>query len=122
MITAIDINLVRFRGRHRCPQCRMPLHAEELACPVCELQVVFLAEDGQVMVEMIANEAPGEWTPNLLEEYLTMLKVERSGDMYLGPRHFPTRPQRAVVEPSADGHYLVGFSNRVALADLRVIR
>lgn len=100
----------------------MPLHAEELVCPVCELRVVFIADDGQVMVEMIANEAPGEWTPELLEEYLTMLKVERAGDMYLGPRHFPTRPQRAQLTRAANGEYLVGFSNRVTLADVRVVR
>lgn len=122
MIAPIEISQLRFRGRHRCPRCRMPLHAEELACPACELQVVFIAEDGQVMVEMIANEAPGEWTPELLEEYLTMLKVERAGDMYFGSHHFPTSPQRAVVELTADGYYLVGFSNRVALADVRVVR
>lgn len=100
----------------------MPLHADEIACPVCELQVVFIADDGQVMVEMIANEAPGEWTPELLEEYLTMLKVERAGDMYLGPRHFPTRPQRAQLTATPNGEFLVGFSNRVALADVRVVR
>jgi hypothetical protein len=118
----IDIKQVRFGGRHRCPRCRMPLHAEEIVCPVCALDVVFIAEDGQVMVEMIANEAPGEWTRELSEEYLTMLKVERAGDMYLGPHHFPTRPQHAQLSVTTNGHFLVGFSNRVELADVRVVR
>ena len=118
----IELKQIRFGGRHRCPRCRMPLHAEEIVCPVCELTVVFIAEDGQVMVEMIANEAPGEWTAELSEEYLTMLKVERAGDMYLGPRHFPTRPQHAQLTLTANGEFLVGFSNRVALADVRVVR
>lgn len=118
----IETTKLRFMGRHRCPRCRMPLRAEELTCPVCELQIVFVGPHGQVKVEMIAGEAPGEWSPEMLEEYLTMLKVEASGDMYLPNRHFPTRPQHAHLESLGNGEYGIRFSNRVSLAEVRINR
>ena len=118
----IETTKLRFMGRHRCPRCRMPLRAEELDCPVCELQIVFVGPNGQVKVEMIAGEAPGEWTPEMLEEYLTMLRVEASGDMYLPNRQFPTRPQLAHLEPLPNGEYGIKFSNRVSLAEVRIVR
>jgi hypothetical protein len=100
----------------------MPLRAEEICCLICELQLVFVANDGQVMVEMIANVAPGEWTPELLDEYLEMLRVENAGDMYLPRRHFPTRPQRADLEPMENGEFRVRLSNLVALTDVGKVR
>jgi hypothetical protein len=100
----------------------MPLRAEEIACPICALQLVFVGADGQVMVEMIANEAPGEWTPDMLEEYLEMLRVESAGDMYLTGRYFPTRPQLADLEAMDNGEFRIRLSNRVTLANVRVVR
>jgi hypothetical protein len=100
----------------------MPLRAEEIACPICELELVYVGADGQVMVQMIAGEAPGEWTPEMLEEYLEMLKVESAGDMYLTERYFPTRPQLADLEPMENGEFRIRLSNRVALTEVRVVR
>jgi predicted amidophosphoribosyltransferase len=117
-----ETSKLRFGGRHRCPRCRMPLRAEELACPICALQLVFIRDDGQVMVEMIAADAPGEWTPAMLEEYLAMLRVEGAGDMYLTGRYFPTRPQLADLEPTENGEFRVRLSNRVALTDIGMVR
>jgi hypothetical protein len=121
-IPVVESNKLRFWGRHRCPRCRMPLRAEEIACPVCELQLVFIAPDGQVMVEMIAAEAPGEWTPELMEDYLEMLRIESSGDMYLPDRHFPTRPQFADLAPGENGEFRIRLSNRVSLNEVKVVR
>lgn len=110
---------IRFLGRHRCPRCRMPLYAEEIACPVCELQIVFVNEDGEVMVEMIAVDNPGEWTREDMNEYLTMLEIESTGDMYMTRRYLPTRPQRAHLVELSDGNLGVRFSNRVTLDDMK---
>jgi hypothetical protein len=118
----IEFSKLRFWGRHRCPRCRMPLRAEELACPICALQLVSMGVDGQVMVEMIANEAPGEWTPELFEEYFAMLRVENAGDLYLAGRYFPTRPQFADLEAMDRGDFRIRLSNRVTLAEVRVVR
>jgi hypothetical protein len=97
----------------------MPLYAEEIACPVCELQIVFLNEQGEVMVEMIAVDDPSDWTNEDVNEYLTMLEVEATGDMYLTKRYLPTRPQRADLVQLKDGNLGVRFSNRVTLEDVR---
>lgn len=110
---------IRFLGRHRCPRCRMPLYAEEIVCPVCELQIVFLNEDGEVMVEMIAVDNPSDWTKEDMSEYLTMLEVESTGDMYMTKRYLPTRPQRAHLVELSDGGLGVRFSNRVTLEDVK---
>ena len=110
---------IRFLGRHRCPRCRMPLYAEEIACPVCELQIVFVNEDGEVMVEMIAVDNPSDWTREDMNEYLSMLEVESTGDMYMTTRYLPTRPQRAHLVELSDGSLGVRFSNRVTLDDMK---
>ena len=113
------ISKLRFWGRHRCPRCRMPLRAEEIACPVCELEIVFINHGGEVMIEMIAVENPTDWRREDVNEYLTMLEVENSGDMYLPNRYLPTLPQRADIKPLPDGTYSIRFHNRVALSDIQ---
>ncbi|GEM_PF-1477995 len=113
-----NLDNIRFLGRHRCPRCRMPLYAEEIACPVCDLQIVFINEDGEVKIEMIAVDDPADWTNEDVNEYLTMLETENSGDMYLTSRYLPTRPQRAHLVEMKDGKLGVRYSNRVALNDI----
>lgn len=113
---------IRFLGRHRCPRCRMPLYAEEITCPVCELQIVFVNEQSEVMVEMIAVEEPSDWSRADMNEYLTMLEVESTGNMYLTKRYLPTRPQRAHLVELSDGYLGVRFSNRVAIEDVKIRR
>lgn len=110
---------IRFLGSHRCPRCRMPLYAEEIACPVCHLQIVFVNKKGEVMIEMIAVDDPSDWTREDMNEYLTMLEIESTGDMYLTKRHLPTRPQRAHLVELSDGKLGVRFSNRVTLDDMK---
>jgi hypothetical protein len=97
----------------------MPLYAEEIACPVCELRIVFVNEQGEVMIEMIAVDDPSDWTSEGVNEYLTMLEVEATGDMYLTKRYLPTRPQRAHMVQMQDGYFGVCFANRVTLEDMR---
>lgn len=113
-----DLTQIRFLGRHRCPRCRMPLYAEELACPVCELAIVFLNPAGEVMVEMIDVRDPHDLTDADVQEYRRMMQVESTGDMYLTTRYLPTRPRRADLEPLPDGGFGVRFANRVTLADV----
>ncbi len=110
---------LRFWGRHRCPRCRMPLRAEELACPVCELQIVFVSEHGEVMIHMVAVDDPADWHNEAVNEYHTALAVEEAGDMYLPRRHLTTRPQRADLVAQADGTLGIRFHNRIALEDIR---
>ena len=71
------------------------------------------------MVEMIAVDDPSDWRQHDLHEYLMMLEVENSGDMYLPKQYLPTRPQRADLAPLADGALGIRFGNMVALADVR---
>lgn len=113
------ITQIRFLSRHRCPRCRMPLHAEEIDCPICELQIAYTDERGEVMVEMIAVDDPSDWRQHDLHEYLTMLEVEKSGDMFMPKQPLPTRPQRADLVTLADGALGIRFGNRVALEDVR---
>ncbi len=96
----------------------MPLRAEEIACPVCELQIVFINQRGEVMVHMIAVEDPHNWQHEDINEYLTMLSVEDAGDMYLPARYLPTRSQRADLVALPDGTLGIRFHNLVALADI----
>jgi len=117
-LKAENLDNICFLGRHRCPRCRMPLYAEEIACPVCALQIVFANDEGEIMVEMIAVDDPSDWTPEDLNEYLTMLEVEGRGDMYLTTRYLPTRPQRAHLVEMKNGKLGVRYSNRVALSDI----
>ena len=110
---------LRFWGRHRCPRCRMPLQAEELACPVCALEIVFLSEAGEVMVEMVAIADPHDYESAEVGEYHITLALEEAGDMYLPSVHLPTRAQRADVVPFPDGTFGIRFHNRIALEDIR---
>src|SRR5918997_943256 len=117
----LDENLLdklRFWGRHRCPRCRMPLRAEELACPVCELQIVFLGERGEVMVEMVAVEDPNDYESAEVGEYHLTLALEEAGDMHMPRAYLPTRPQRADLVPLPGGTFGIRFHNRIALEDI----
>ena len=117
----IDENLLdklRFWGRHRCPRCRMPLHAEEIACPVCELKIVSLNERGEVMVEMVAVEDLNDFERADVGEYHITLALEEAGDMHLPRTHLPTAPQRADLVPFPDGTFGIRFHNRIALEDI----
>jgi hypothetical protein len=71
------------------------------------------------MIEMIAVDDPSDWTREDMNEYLTMLEIESTGDMYLTKRYLPTRPQRAHLVELSDGKLGVRFSNRVALDDVK---
>ena len=117
----MDDNLLdklRFQGRHRCPRCRMPLTAEELACPVCELQIVFLGDGGEVMVEMVAVEDPHDYESAEVGEYHLTLALEERGDMHLPRLHLPTRPRRADLVPLPGGVFGIRFHNRVSLEEI----
>ena len=96
----------------------MPLHAQELACPVCALQIVFLSERGEVMVEMVAVEDPNDLESAEVGEYHLTLALEEAGDMYLPRLHLPTRPQRADLVPLPGGTFGIRFHNRIALEDI----
>jgi hypothetical protein len=113
-----DLTQVKFLGRHRCPRCRMPMYAEELNCPVCELEVVFLNAQGEVMIQMIAVDDPQAWDDPDVAEYQTMMTVEGTGEMYMPARHLPVAPQRADLVKLASGGYGVRYANRVALEDI----
>ncbi len=113
-----DLTQVKFLGRHRCPRCRMPMYAEELACPVCFLDVVFLNERGEVMLQMIAVDDPQAWENPDVAEYQTMMAVENTGEMYMPARHLPIAPQRADLVALPQGGYGVRYANRVALEDI----
>ena len=110
---------LRFWGRHRCPRCRMPLRAEEIACPACELDIVFLNPDGEVMVHMVAVEDPNDREREEVSEYHLTLTLEEAGDMHLPRLPLPTRPQRADLAPLPDGTLGIRFHNRIALEDIR---
>jgi hypothetical protein len=112
---------LRFLGRHRCPQCRMPLKAEELDCPVCGLRIVYMNRKGEVMVEMISLEDPGDFKDPVVQQYQLALSIEAAGDMYMDA-HLPTRPQRATVTRLKDGSLAVGFSNTIAVEDVARLR
>jgi hypothetical protein len=113
------LDKLRFWGRHRCPRCRMPLRAEEIACPVCQLQIVFLNAAGEVMVEMVAFEDPHDHESAEVGEYHITLALEEAGDMHMPRLHLPTRPQRADVVPLPNGAFGIRFHNRIALEDIR---
>ena len=113
------LDKLRFWGRHRCPRCRMPLSAEELACPVCALEIVFINEEGEVMVHMVAVEDPHDYERAEVGEYHLTLALEEAGDMHLPRLHLPTRPQRADLAPRPDGTFGIRFHNRIALEDIR---
>lgn len=113
------LDKLRFQGRHRCPRCRMPLQAEELACPVCALEIVFLSDAGEVMVEMVAIADPHDYENAAVGEYHITLALEEAGDMHLPRVHLPTRAQRADVVPFPDGTFGIRFHNRIALEDIR---
>ncbi|MDQ1590303.1 MAG: hypothetical protein QOG71_930 [Pyrinomonadaceae bacterium] len=112
------LDKIRFWGRHRCPRCRMPLHAEELACPVCQLEIVFLGERGEVMVEMVAVADPNDFESAEVSEYHLTLALEEAGDMHMPRLHLPTRPQRADLVPLPGGTFGIRFHNRIALEDI----
>ena len=113
-----DLTQVKFLGRHRCPRCRMPLYAEELACPVCMLDIVFLNDAGEVMVQMVAVDDPQDYEDADVIEYQTMMTVESTGEMYMSARYLPIQPQRADLAPLRGGGYGVRYANRVALEDI----
>jgi hypothetical protein len=117
----MDENLLdklRFWGRHRCPRCRMPLRAEELACPVCELQIVFLNERGEVMVEMVSVKDFDDFESAAVGEYHITLALEEAGDMHMPRTHLPTEAQRADLVPLPGGTFGIRFHNRIALEDI----
>ena len=105
-------------GRHRCPQCRMPMYAEELTCPVCMLDVVFLNPRGEVMIQMVALADPQDYEDADVVEYQTMMAVESTGEMYMGARHLPVKPQHADIVSLPGGGYGVRYANRVMLDDI----
>lgn len=113
------LDKLRFWGRHRCPRCRMPLRAEELACPVCELQIVFLSERGEVLVEMVAFEDPHDYESAEVGEYHLTLALEEAGDMHMPRLYLPTKPQRADLVPLPGDTFGIRFHNRIALEDIR---
>ncbi len=113
------LDRLRFQGRHRCPRCRMPLQAEELACPVCALDIVFIGESGEVMVEMVSLADPHDLESVAVGEYHLMLALEAAGDMHLLRVPLPTAPQRADLMPFPDGTLRIRFHNRIALEDIR---
>jgi hypothetical protein len=96
----------------------MPLRAEELACPVCELQIVFLNERGEVMVEMVSVADLNDFESAEVGEYHITLALEEAGDMHLPRTHLPTRPQRADLVPLPGGAFGIRFHNRIALEDI----
>jgi hypothetical protein len=108
---------LRFMGKHRCPRCRMPLQAEELECPACELHVVFINESGEVMIEMVSLVDPEDENAPAVRNYRTALALEVAGDMYMSD-YLPTKAHRADVIALGDGSLGVRFSNRVALSDV----
>jgi len=115
------IGRLRFLGRHRCPRCRMPLRAREITCALCDLQIVFVNEHGEVMIHMIAVDDPTDWENSFVQEYHTMLAVENSGDVYFPKEYFPTEPQHADVVQMPDGSLGVRYANRVTLDDIRKV-
>ena len=106
---------LRFWGRHRCPRCRMPLHAEEIACPVCELQIVFLNARGEVMVEMVSVADPDDYERAEVSEYHLTLALEAAGDMHLPRLHLPTEPQRADLVPLPGDMFGIRFEGHAGL-------
>ena len=112
------LDKLRFWGRHRCPRCRMPLRAEELACPVCALESVFLGAGGEVMVEMVSVEDPNDFESMEVGEYHLTLALEEAGDMHMPRSFLPTRPQRAHIVPLPGGTFGIRFHNRIALEDI----
>jgi RNA polymerase subunit RPABC4/transcription elongation factor Spt4 len=112
------LDKLRFWGRHRCPRCRMPLEAEELACPVCALQIVTLSETGEVLVEMVAITDPHDYESAEVGEYHVTLALEEAGDMHMPSVYLPTRPQRADLVALPGGTFGIRFHNRIALEDI----
>lgn len=96
----------------------MPLQAEELACPVCQLEIVFVNERGEVMVQMIAVKDPHDYESAEVGEYHLTLALEEAGDMHMPKLYLPTQPQRADVVPFPDGTLGIRFHNRIALEDI----
>jgi hypothetical protein len=116
-VLPLELENLKFLGRHRCPRCRMPLRAEELSCPACELQIVFVSADGEIMVEMVSMNDPADPANYLVGEYRTALALEEKGDMYIGT-HLPTAAHRADLVQLPDGWRGIRFSNRVSINDI----
>ena len=110
---------LRFLGRHRCPRCRMPLRAEEITCALCQLQIVFVNNLGEVMIQMMAIDDPDDWDNPFVQEYQAMLAVENAGDIYFPRQYFPTEPQHADVVQMPDGSFRVRYANKVTLDEIR---
>lgn len=119
MNVTVELSQIRFLGRHRCPRCRMPLYAEELSCPVCMLEIVFLDARGEVMVQMVSVEDLQDYDNADVQEYWTMMTVESTGELYMSARPLPTRPQHADLQRLPDGMFGVRYANRVALEDVK---
>src|SRR5260221_512488 len=96
-VTEDQIGKLRFLGRHRCPQCRMPLRAEEIVCALCELEIVFVNKLGEVMIRMVAIEDPSDWNNEVVHEYHKMLAGENAGDVYFPKQFLPTVAQHADI-------------------------
>lgn len=96
----------------------MPLQAEELACPVCALQIVFVSEAGEVMVQMVSVVDPHDYERAEVGEYHLTLALEAAGDMHMPRVHLPTEPQRADLVSFPDGTLGIRFHNRIALEDI----
>jgi hypothetical protein len=95
----------------------MPLRAEEIDCPTCELKIVFIDDRGEVMVQMVTIDDPCNYEQSDVQEYRLTLAIEALGDMHLPP-YLPVSPQRADLVEAGEGSFVVKFSNRVALEDL----
>jgi hypothetical protein len=118
-VTEDRIGKLRFLGRHRCPQCRMPLRAEEITCALCQLEIVYVDDDGEIMVRMVAIDDPSDWQDDVVQAYHTMLAVENSGDVYFPKEFFPTISQHADIVELPDGSLGVRYANRVTLGEIR---
>ena len=97
----------------------MPLTADEITCALCQLEIVFVNELGEIMVRMVAIEDPSDWQDDVVQEYHTMLAVETAGDIYFPKKFFPTVAQHADVVELPDGSLGVRYANRVTLDQIR---
>ena len=96
----------------------MPLSAEEITCPACQLEIVFYNERGELMIQMVALEDPTDISNPVVSEYQRSLAVESGGGMYM-PRYLPIRASRADVITLPDGTLGVRYSNMVTVNEIR---
>jgi len=81
------MEVVAFKDKHHCPQCRQLLSAEELTCTRCGLKIAFCGEDGRLYVHVVDI---GMMDTDTWIEFNNVFQIEQEGQCSLRRYNFPT--------------------------------